>query len=402
MTTYVYYTQFFIHLKYKLPMASSGFMFHCSEVAACIGDNKYKKRWEAFEAIFKRVHGGKYYTQAVSRLAVLGFEIVTTDQKIEQVASGAQSVDTRTIIDDFLKTPASTSLDLQRAVETFESGMVTEETRFKNQKSSLKETLIIQQTKEKHLIAKPSDEIDEELVKVQSILKRTADDLLAHEKEWADFKVAKSELIRQKQTAFGRQNEDVLIQSGSIGIITNNNSKLYTAVLGSEPMPWGICGRIDGFRDGELVEIKNRKSHLYNPLPLYDIIQVQCYMQILGVGQATLIQSLALGDGTFQTDETIIIRDDEYWMSHILSGLKTVIASLDEFCRDTLLQDQYFQTPDSKKTFFMNKLLKKHDNTSQNTAAKRSKPTEPSKPTKPTAKSGLPIDKSKITSFFQA
>lgn len=440
------------------PSEPSGFMFYCSEVAACIGNNKYKKRWEAFEAVFKRFHGGRYYSQAVERLRLMGFNIITTDQKIDQLAKNAQSIDAKSVINDFLKKPASTSCDLQQAIETFEFNMVAEGTRFKDRKTILKESLEKQLSKEQQLTdqyneivqnsggddndderkicrndpgalrdgelfvshihrstkvptPKPTavdpaaENLQKELAEVRSARKRTTEDLQLHEKEWTDFKVAKSELIRQKQTAFGRDKEDVLIQSGAIGTITCNNSELYTALLGSEPMRWGICGRIDGFRDGQLIEIKNRKSHIYNPLPIYDVIQVQCYLQILGIDQATLIQSLSHGDGTFQTEETVIVRDDDLWQEHILPGLQIMIAILDDFCRDKLLQDQYFQTPDAKKTFFMNKMSKKHEKV--NKITKPRKPEIQEKPqafrtceksqteTKPQAH-----DKSKITSFF--
>ena len=414
----------------KLP-ASPSFLFHCSEVAACIGDNKYKKRWEAFESIFKRIQGGKYYTEAVDRLAKLGFRVLTTNEKIDNISKNAQHTDVKSMVDDFLQKPAQTSHDLRQAIDTFELNMIAEEKCFKDQKCSLKSLLQTQLSEEEHLVREyeqiinlnenrkhqviqehhhqsdlfpympaivtttqgdvplGKDEIDkmqQELSELQANRKSTAAKLLSHEKEWSDFKVAKSELIRQKQTAFGREKEDVLIQSGSIGSITSNNAELYTAVLGSEPIQWGICGRIDGFRNGELVEIKHRKSHIYNPLPIYDVIQVHCYMQILGLEKATLIQSLALGDGTFQTDETTILRDDTYWHEHILPGLKTMVACLDDFCRDSLLQDQFFQTSNAKRTFLMNKMLKKHENC---------------KRTKTTPKISKSHDSSKITNFFR-
>ena len=151
---------------------SPSFLFHCSEVAACIGENKYKKRWEAFESIFKRIHGGKYYNEAVDRLKKLGFHVLTTNEKIDKITKTTQHTDVKSMVDNFLKKPAHSSYDLQRAIETFESDVIAEEKCFKDQKCSLKDSLQTQLAREEKLM-KEYNEIIHSNENHKSIHRRT-------------------------------------------------------------------------------------------------------------------------------------------------------------------------------------------------------------------------------------
>jgi hypothetical protein len=53
-----------------------------------------------------------------------------------------------------------------------------------------------------------------------------------------------------------------------------------------------VGGKIDGIRDGRLIEIKNRKMKFMSPLPEYDIIQLHCYMFMLKRTEGDLIEHL--------------------------------------------------------------------------------------------------------------
>ena len=154
--------------------------------------------------------------------------------------------------------------------------------------------------------------------------------------------MAKKNVISKKLTCYGKEKEDSLIDSGIVGVITDNNDQFYKICLGEHPIKWGIGGKIDGFRDGVLVEIKNRKSKLYIPLPIYDIVQVQSYMQILNVQNAILIQCLITQYGTHELKETNLKRDDLFWNKEVLPELILFIEALYEFSKDTLVTRQIF------------------------------------------------------------
>jgi len=377
-------------------MSQFPFLFYCSEVAACVGENKYKKRWEAFRGLFQRINQGMDYQRLIDRMSKMGRTIISDEEKIQHVISSSGLNET---VQKFLATPVETSDELTQTIESFATVLEDQETKYKNTKKQLKchlatqtqnrsqyEAKLEKLQKEKQALEQTrialecsvsnqdseilqnlntkTKMIDQSLVEVRRNVDTVSRDISQlimqstdHEQQWSDFKQTKQLIIKEKQTTFGKVKEYKLLESNILGLVTNNNSQLYKKQLGVLPFPWGIGGKIDGFRDGELIEIKNRKSHLYDPLPQYDVIQVQCYMQILDVNRATLIQCLATDQDAYQTRETVIHRDEDYWNKQLLPELNVMVRALSKFCNDTLLQDKFFETPDAKKTYVLNSLL---------------------------------------------
>ena len=368
-------------------------LFHSSEIAAAVGKHKYKKKYEAFQGIFERINHGSNFRKATDRLAKLGVTLINKDERIQKVVTDCKMEED---VQQFLAQPVQTSEELKQSIESFEDQLGSQENVFKEQKNQLKDELAqqtqqhtqstenlnqlkqIQEKLQQDLIAwgESDDEVQavqkrQELVQLQTQLQtqqgqtqqwQTAvftqiDKLSRHEQQWSNFKTTKKDLIGLKQTSFGKQKEESLIASQVLGLVLDNNTHFYQKLLGTKPFTWGVCGRIDGFRDGELIEIKNRKSHIYNPLPQYDIIQLQCYMQILDLPRATLIQSLATENNTYQTHETVVLRDDAYWNDFLLPELTLVAYAMSKFLHDTLLQDKFLQTPDNKKSYVLTSLL---------------------------------------------
>ena len=92
---------------------------------------------------------------------------------------------------------------------------------------------------------------------------------------------------------------------------------------------------------------------------MYDLVQVQSYMQILNLASMTVIQCLTSDSGTIQKQETQVVRDDVMWSEKILPDLNCFVMALHEFQKDTMLQDKFYQTPDSKKSYIVTSLLNK-------------------------------------------
>ena len=378
---------------------STKLMIHSSEVSVCVGEHKYRKRWEAFKSVFERINYGTDFKKAIERLSKLGHKVVSKDERIQQVVVENHLSSN---VQDFLERPVQTSEELKQSIEDFEEKLSTQEKEFKERKTQIKEQLSVQtqhhtqalqtletlkqlQTKVKediivietsqetqeskermNLLTHQSQQLQNQLESAATIvtqfkneMQKELDTLSQHEQQWSKFKDTKKDIISMKQTSFGKQKEDSLIASKALGLISDNNTKYYQKVLGTTPsgLVWGIGGRIDGFRDGELIEIKNRKSHIYNPLPQYDIIQLQCYMQILDLQKATLIQSLATENNTYQTHETVVLRDDVYWKNVLLPELTVFVCAMSKFVSDPLLQDKFLQTQDNRKSFALNSML---------------------------------------------
>lgn len=392
-------------------------LFHSSEVSACIGEHKYRKRWEAFQGIFERINRGADFRKATDRMAKLGVKFINKDERIQTVVTNCNIAED---VQQFLEKPVQTSEELKNVIELFEEQLASQEREFKKQKNQFKDELaqktqqhnqvtetlnVLKQSHEKiqqDIIAleesndevrtaekrKELDQLQHQLQmqndlseQLKTVVSTQVEKLSRHEQQWSNFKTTKKDLIGMKQTSFGKQKEDSLIASQTLGLVSDNNTHFYQKLLGTKPFTWGVCGRIDGFRDGELIEIKNRKSHIYNPLPQYDVIQLQCYMQILDLTKATLIQSLATENNTYQTHETVVLRDNTYWNDFLLPELTIVAHAMSKFINDTLLQDKFLQTPDNKKSYVLTTLLNQvRKELDPSTGSKRKKPSKDSQP----------------------
>jgi RecB family exonuclease len=84
----------------------------------------------------------------------------------------------------------------------------------------------------------------------------------------------------------------------------------------------GKIDRIEERDDGSriLVEIKNRTNRLFRRVVEYEMIQVQVYLQMLGLLRARLVEQY-----NNQVLSHEIMRDEELWANVIVPGLE-------EFC----------------------------------------------------------------------
>jgi hypothetical protein len=86
----------------------------------------------------------------------------------------------------------------------------------------------------------------------------------------------------------------------------------------------GKIDRIEEKPDGSkvLVEIKNRTNRLFNSVPEYEFIQIQVYLQMLGLIHARLVEQY-----NNQVKSHDVTRDEELWDNEIIPKLK-------EFCEE--------------------------------------------------------------------
>ena len=93
---------------------------------------------------------------------------------------------------------------------------------------------------------------------------------------------------------------------------------------------WGdfqVVGRVDRIEekpDGSriLIEIKNRTKRLFRKVPEYEHVQIQTYLQMLGLEQARHIEQF-----NNQVNSTDIARDDLYWEQEVK-------PPLEQFCKE--------------------------------------------------------------------
>ena len=91
-----------------------------------------------------------------------------------------------------------------------------------------------------------------------------------------------------------------------------------------------ICGKVDRIEerpDGSkvLVEIKNRTNRIFGSVPEYEFIQVQVYLQMLGLVHARVVEQY--NNQVLSHDVT---RDEEFWKNKVIPGLKEFCEELNE------------------------------------------------------------------------
>ncbi|EJK49075.1 hypothetical protein THAOC_32082 [Thalassiosira oceanica] len=129
--------------------------------------------------------------------------------------------------------------------------------------------------------------------------------------------------------------------------VRDNNKKFYKLFLG----PVGntdvfVGGRVDGLNSrGRVVEVKNRMKKFFDPLPKYDVAQLQTYLQILDCNEGELIEHLRRKNN-LETHTTIIGRDDRYWETKLKPSMLQFACALDIFMYDEELQMQFLQEQD--------------------------------------------------------
>lgn len=77
--------------------------------------------------------------------------------------------------------------------------------------------------------------------------------------------------------------------------VKENNAKWYSFFEGR----FRVFGHIDGFRDGELVEIKNRRNRLFTRVVEYERIQCLALMRMTGQTTCQLLQKYKSGSSSF-------------------------------------------------------------------------------------------------------
>jgi hypothetical protein len=103
-----------------------------------------------------------------------------------------------------------------------------------------------------------------------------------------------------------------------------------------------VGGKIDGKAGEKVIEVKNRLNRFMNPLPKYDIAQLQTYLYILDAKEGELVEHLK--KDVAQSKMTIVPRDLRMWETEILPFLLRFSNALGEFLKDEEAQAQYLSS----------------------------------------------------------
>ena len=191
--------------------------------------------------------------------------------------------------------------------------------------------------------------------------------------------------VRQKvRTMYGVEKEKAVIKAmrAKGQIVKQNNQKLYKRIMGIStatplltltpattlPQPatavalsasdvrrvWILGGRVDGFVNGELIEIKNRTVELKPNLPNKDKCQFLVYLHILGLDRGRLVELIRGGREHERRKETVVVREDEgrLW-SRCLEHLRRLVDFLCAFMADDARQRAYVLASEAEQELML-------------------------------------------------
>lgn len=284
-------------------MMMTRLLFFASEVAAAAGLHRYVQPWEVLEKAWKRSVPFDHYYAIRSKVA-------------ENVNVPVECIGTR---EDTITHAVESTPEIKNVLETVESqSQQVGAARALRKLDEKVQTVVEQLTWPRPTGSIPA--VPNNIVSLPPI-----DDI-------------KHYITKTIQCNQGIRHEEQIVQEQNI---LENNNRFYKKWCNED---FGIGGRIDGFRDGDLIEFKSRKYRFMKPLPLYDIIQCHCYMYMLGLDNCILIEKLR-----DKTKETTVEFDQDLWEQRVLPGLQSFYEKYIQFSESISLQLQYFGTNDPKE-----------------------------------------------------
>jgi hypothetical protein len=160
---------------------------------------------------------------------------------------------------------------------------------------------------------------------VQSVFSEARDKVISDPKLTDAQKTEVIEHLRSKvYTTHGTRSEDQTaekVQTDENVRLVRDNAFYNYEICEKEDARFVITGKIDRIEEHEdgsrtLVEIKNRTNRLFNTVVDYEMVQVQVYLQMLGLVQARLVEQY-----NTQVKSHDLTRDDDMWHDVIMPGL---------------------------------------------------------------------------------
>ena len=285
-----------------------GAVFLCvyaSQVAACVGMNKYRRPYEALEQMWERVAPGSF------RDAMLRAGQKTRDEALMEVMARDDRV--RDVLDKSLVPDLDAS----------------------------------------DLVAHEYAEASRRLGGLRL--------------EEEDHRLVDDAVRRNMFTTYGNRFEKPALQylREACGVNVSPDPRFHKREQGlvshgGARVPWYVGGKVDAVSpDGQLVvEIKNRVHRLFYRAPLADCVQLQCYMHVLDAPRGLLMECLRRqarwdaggADAEVHSNVVAVARDDAFWASQVVPKLQAFVEFLARLLESEALQDAYLARAPGART----------------------------------------------------
>ncbi len=266
-------------------MVLKGICIYASQLASCIGHNRFKKPSDALETVWQRIDP-VCFDDALRRNG-----IKTADEAVHDILTSNQAVRSLLVRAEEVTT---TSNQVARGYETISREL---------EHADLTET---------------------------------------------DRRLVDDAFRRTMYTSFGTRQESVVLQKLAHRLPCRPDDTFYRMRVGDvHGVPVYVGGKIDAISDDAttIIEIKNRINRLFHKLPMYEIIQVQTYLQLLPhTESARLVECLTRHTGDVLMNVIPIERDQDFWDARVVPRLLGFVSYLLRVVADPREQDVYLQS----------------------------------------------------------
>lgn len=273
-----------------------------SELAACIGMNKYKSVQEATMSVWQRWNPPSFrdaYKQQKTPeevFASLGPNVCNLVTRA--VASETEHSATNIVRNELMNEKANFTISDQ-TIEVIRLA------------KSKKQSVDVDKACEPLVGAREIAETLNRNVQQDcsaADIKRVIDSVLVK-----DVEEATASVVREVNTRRGTKNEHNGIESYEKSKrvkLVDKNSKFHKKRIGETNLgtPVFVGGRVDGLTPDKVVEIKCRRNRIFDTLPLYEKVQTQAYLFLTGRPVVEVMQKY---DGMTRVDEYDY--DAEFW-----------------------------------------------------------------------------------------
>lgn len=283
-------------------------ILYASQIAACIGYNRHKKPSECLEHQWERTAPDSY------RQALLRNGCLTEAERLDQLIRQHEIMST--VLDTSLKSCRSS----EDVAITYDS------------------------------VSKKIRELSKSL--------HVSDD---------DQAMLDATAKRNLYTTYGTASESEALQriESSLGLVARPDDMFYKMCIGQvDGVDIFVGGKIDAItQDRSLViEIKNRIRRLFYKVPFYEVIQLQTYLQLLGVDRGVIVECLNITDPNIATMNVLPVqRDRDLWTSIIVPKMKEYTRVFIELTTSIRFQDEFLRaTPTKRQALVMSRMRRTH------------------------------------------
>ncbi|KAF0774930.1 hypothetical protein AaE_001371 [Aphanomyces astaci] len=143
----------------------------------------------------------------------------------------------------------------------------------------------------------------------------------------------------ETQTQSNVQQRNAKFWSKRVGRVQSADRKYRNVLVG---------GRIDGVSGETVIEVKNRMREFINPLPRYDVVQLQTYLYLLDSTHGELVEHVK-GKTKDKSKTTAVDWDPVEWNTNVVPYLARFAHSLDRFMDGPTDLHHKFLTDDTLK-----------------------------------------------------